>query len=64
MEENRTAEGFLFLNEADAELARQEKKKVEYLEKHMDYRSAEMCCVCIRRPYWSGYFGHQWELSI
>lgn len=41
MEENRTAEGFLFLNEADAELARQEKKKVEYLEKHMDYRSAE-----------------------
>lgn len=34
-------DGYLFLDEEDAELARQEKKKIEYLEQHMDYSSAE-----------------------
>lgn len=41
MDENRITEGYLFMNEADAALAAQEKKKIAYLEKHMDYHSAE-----------------------
>ena len=41
MQEDRMVEGYLFMNDEDAELARQEKKKIEYLEQHMDYRSAE-----------------------
>lgn len=41
MDENRVTDGYLFLSEADAVLAAQEKKKIAYLEKHMDYHSAE-----------------------
>lgn len=41
MDENRIAEGYLFMNEADAALAAQEKKKIAYLEKHLDYHSPE-----------------------
>lgn len=37
----RMVEGYLFLSEEDAELARQEKKKIEYLEKHMNYQIPE-----------------------
>lgn len=37
----REAEGYLFLNEADAELARAEKKNIDYLEKHMNYNSPD-----------------------
>lgn len=37
----RMVEGYLFMNEEDAELARQEKKKVEYLKQHINYSSAE-----------------------
>ena len=29
-------EGYLFMNDEDAELARQEKKKIEYLEQHFN----------------------------
>lgn len=32
------AEGFVFYTEKDAELARQERKKVQYLKAHMDYK--------------------------
>ncbi len=34
----RLVDGYLFDGENDANLARQEKKKIEYLEQHMDYR--------------------------
>lgn len=37
----RTVEGYLFMNEEDAELARQEKKKIEYLKQHINYSSTE-----------------------
>ncbi len=37
----RMVEGYLFMNEEDAELARQEKKKIEYLKQHIHYSSAE-----------------------
>lgn len=37
----RMVEGYLFMNEEDAELARQEKKKVEYLKQHINYSSTE-----------------------
>ena len=39
--EERVLEGYLFLNIEDAKLAEQEKKKIEYLEKHMKCASAE-----------------------
>ena len=37
----RMVEGYLFMNEGDAELARQEKKKIEYLKQHINYSSTE-----------------------
>lgn len=37
----RMVEGYLFMNEEDAELARQEKKKIEYLKQHINYSSME-----------------------
>lgn len=37
----REAEGYLFLNEEDAELARAERRNIEYLEKHMNYNSPD-----------------------
>ncbi len=36
-----TVEGFAFPSEADAELARQETQKIEYLEKRMNYKLPE-----------------------
>lgn len=41
MQENREAEGYLFLNEEDAGLAKAEKKNIDYLEKHMNYNSPD-----------------------
>ncbi len=38
---NLIVSGFLFASEEDAELARQECKKIEYLEKKMDYKMPE-----------------------
>ena len=35
------AGGFLFLNGEDAALADKERKQIEYLEKHLDYKNAE-----------------------
>ncbi len=40
-ENARIVGGYLFLSEEDAELARQEQKKIDYLDKHMDYSAAE-----------------------
>lgn len=37
----REAEGYLFLSEEDAELARAEKRNIDYLEKHMNYNSPD-----------------------
>lgn len=36
-QDNRVVRGYSFVGEDDAELARQEEKKIAYLEKHMDY---------------------------
>lgn len=41
MDEKCTAEGFLFYNEKDAELASLEQKKIIYLEERMDYSKPE-----------------------
>lgn len=41
MQDKRIVDGYLFGSEEDAELARQEKKKIEYLEKHMNYQMPE-----------------------
>lgn len=41
MQDKRVVEGYRFLSEEDAELARQEKKKIDYLEKYMDYQMPE-----------------------
>lgn len=38
--DERVVKGYLFLNVEDAKLAEKEKKKVDYLEQHMDYSSA------------------------
>lgn len=37
----RVVDGYLFVSMEDVQLAQQEKKKVEYLEKYMDYRNTE-----------------------
>ena len=37
----RVVDGYLFVSMEDVQLAQQEKKKVEYLEKYMDYRNPE-----------------------
>lgn len=37
----RVVDGYLFVSLEDVQLAQQEKKKVEYLEKYMDYRNPE-----------------------
>lgn len=41
IDERCTAEGFLFYNEKDAELAALEQKKIIYLEERMDYSKPE-----------------------
>ena len=37
----RVVDGYLFASMEDVQLAQQEKKKVEYMEKYMDYHSTE-----------------------
>ncbi|MCH5269492.1 MAG: hypothetical protein J1E83_01965 [Lachnospiraceae bacterium] len=37
----RVVDGYLFVSMEDVQLAQQEKKKVEYLEKYLDYRNPE-----------------------
>lgn len=36
-QENRTIEGYVFLNDKDAEMAALERRKIDYLEERMDY---------------------------
>ncbi len=43
------AEGFLFLNGEDAALADKERKQVEYLEKHLDYKNGEQVLGVYRK---------------
>ncbi len=38
--DDRIVDGYLFRNAEDAEIALQEKRKIEYLEKHMNFSSA------------------------
>lgn len=39
MEKNQSVNGFCFATKEDAALAMQEKEKIAYLERHMDYRT-------------------------
>lgn len=40
LQENE-AEGFVFIDEADAELAKKEKKQIDFIESRLDYRNSE-----------------------
>lgn len=42
-------EGFLFLNGEDAALAEKERKQIEYLEKHLDYKNGEQVLSVYRK---------------
>lgn len=42
-------DGFSFLSEADAQAAREELKKARYLERHLEYQSAEMVLQLYRK---------------
>lgn len=46
---SRNAEGFFFLNAEDAALAARERKQIEYLEAHLDYRRPEQVLVLYER---------------
>lgn len=46
---SRNAEGFFFLNAEDAAMAVREKKQIEYLESHLDYRRPEQVLVLYER---------------
>lgn len=51
-EENKReyiVDGFLFLSEADAAAAREELKKARYLERHLEYQSADMVLQLYRK---------------
>lgn len=43
------ADGFSFLSEADAQTAREELKKAKYLERHLEYQSADMVWQLYRK---------------
>lgn len=53
MEEKNTkgieAEGYLFVNAADALLAEKERKQIEYLEKKLDYQKPEQILVILQK---------------
>lgn len=53
MEEKDTkgieAEGYLFVNAADAVLAEKERKQIEYLEKKLDYQKPEQILVILQK---------------
>ncbi len=44
-----SAEGYVFFSEKDAELAKTERKKADYLESHMDYTRPETILKIYRR---------------
>ncbi len=46
---SRNAEGFFFLNAEDAGMAAKEKKQVEYLEAHLDYRQPQQVLTLYER---------------
>lgn len=46
---SRNAEGFFFLNAEDAGMAAKEKKQIEYLEAHLDYRRPEQVLTLYER---------------
>ncbi len=46
---SRNAEGFFFLNAEDAGMAAKEKKQIEYLETHLDYRQPEQVLTLYER---------------
>ena len=46
---SRNAEGFFFLNAEDAAMAAKERKQIEYLEAHLDYRHPEQVLVLYER---------------
>ena len=46
---SRNAEGFFFLNAEDAGMASKEKKQIEYLEAHLDYRRPEQVLTLYER---------------
>lgn len=46
---SRNAEGFFFLNAEDAATAAKERKQIEYLEKHLDYRYPEQVLALYER---------------
>lgn len=46
---SRNAEGFFFLNAEDAGMASREKKQIEYLEAHLDYRRPEQVLTLYER---------------
>lgn len=46
---SRNAEGFIFLNAEDAGMASKEKKQIEYLEKHLDYRRPQQVLTLYER---------------
>lgn len=46
---SRNAEGFFFLNAEDAGMAVKEKKQIEYLESHLNYRNPEQVLTLYER---------------
>ena len=46
---SRNAEGFFFLNAEDAAMAAKERKQIEYLEAHLDYRHPEQVLALYER---------------
>lgn len=45
----RIVDGYFFSGEDDARLAMQEKKKIEYLERHMDYKTPSNVMIVYKR---------------
>ena len=43
------AEGYMFLNAADAVLAEKERKQIEYLEKKLDYQKSEQILMVLQK---------------
>lgn len=46
---SRNAEGFIFLNAEDAGMAAKERKQVDYLEAHLDYRQPQQVMALYER---------------
>ncbi len=55
-QEQLTVEGFTFYTERDAQLAMQEQKKIEYLEKRMDYNNLESILQIYKKAVWDRIF--------